>query len=279
MLRNQTWLILCLLSLLLPVRAGKVEPFAGPRPMAVLVQENPWASVVGAETPRIVVYENGDVIYTRDMPEEKKEFHFLARLDMNAMSAVKDHLRTVTNLSNLQRTYQLSESTGLGSSLFYLNVDNREVVVSVYGLHPGGDATYVQTGRIPDPLRQLYNYLWTLQFAEARPWHSSYIETMIWPNDTSTEPAIVWPKDWPGLASDRALPRGDGYSIFLDGNRLGALKKFLATQKSKSAVEIDGRKWSLTWTPVFPSEPVWRKAFYQDPPIPPVPADIVVPKT
>jgi hypothetical protein len=39
------------------------------------------------------------------------------------------------------------------------------------------------------------------------------------------------------------------------------LKQFLAAAKAKTAVEIDDRKWSVASRPVFPSEPVWRKAF------------------
>jgi hypothetical protein len=39
---------------------------------------------------------------------------------------------------------------------------------------------------------------------------------------------------------------------------------FLKTQKEKGAVEIDGKKWVVSYRFAFPSEPVWLKAFRQE---------------
>ena len=74
-----TWLpaFLCLAAL---CSAKDIEPFAGPKPIAVMLQENPWAAVMGAETPRIAIYENGDVIYSRDSTPQKPGTYFYAEL-------------------------------------------------------------------------------------------------------------------------------------------------------------------------------------------------------
>ena len=116
-------------------------------------------------------------------------------------------------------------------------------------------------GKLPDQLCQLYHYLLTVDFTETRLWKPAYVEAMIWPLDDAPDGLIQWPKTWPDLNSDRAVQRKSGYSIFLDGSMRDELKDFLAGEKEKGAVEIDGRKWTVASRPVFPSEPVWRKAF------------------
>jgi hypothetical protein len=83
---------------------------------------------------------------------------------------------------------------------------------------------------------------------------------MIWPFDHAKEVSIIWPKDWPGLDSARAIKRRDSYSIFLDGSMRAELQKLLSQRKETGAVEIGGKKWAVEFRSVFPSEPVWRKA-------------------
>jgi hypothetical protein len=114
---------------------------------------------------------------------------------------------------------------------------------------------------MPEVIWDLYGYLSQADFTESRPWHSPYLEVMLWPYDYAPETSLPWPKDWPDLDSPRAFPRGNGYSIFLDGSQEHALIDFLAKRSPNGAVEISGKKWTVAWRPVFPSEPVWRHAF------------------
>jgi len=242
--------------------AKPIEPFAGPQPIAVMLQENPSAPVVGAETPRIAIYENGDVIYSRGGPGPKQDTYFYAELSFPALADVIGHLKPVTDLKKLKSTYSLSG--GGGATLFYLRVDNKTVVTSVHGLRPQDDRVDFQgrgIDKIPVELRQLYHYLLTVDFNPTRPWHPIYVEAMIWPFEGDPDKLLRWPKDWPDLDSDRAIKRKSGYSIFLDGSKRDDLKQFLAGEKEKDAVLIDGRKWTASSRSVFPSEPVWRKAF------------------
>ncbi len=244
--------------------AKDIEPFAGPKPIAVMLQENPLATVMGAETPRIAIYENGDVIYSRDGTPQKTGTYFYAELGVPALSAVIDQVKPVVDLKELKPMYNLSDDTNQGAVLFYLRVDNREVVTSVYGLHPQDDrdSFRVRTiSKLPDQLRQLYHYLLTVDFTETRLWKPTYVEAMLFPFDDASDGLIQWPKAWPDLKSDRAVQRKSGYSIFLDGSMRDELKDFLAGEKEKGAVEIDGKKWTVASRPVFPSEPIWRKAF------------------
>ena len=260
-----TWLPL-LLALTAVCSAKEIEPFAGPKPIAILLQENPWAAVMGAETPRIAIYENGEVIYSRGDPAQKGSAYFYAELSFPALADVLNHLKPVADLKNLKPMYNLPDDNNQGASLFYLSVDGKVVVTSVYGLNPQDDREgfRVRTvGRIPDELRELYHYLLTIDFTESRPWRPAFVEAMIWPFEGDPDKTLVWPKAWPGLDSGRTKERKNGYSIFLDGSQRDELKDFLSGEKERDAVEINGKKWTVASRPAFPSEPVWRKAFSQ----------------
>jgi len=254
--------LLALISFTTVCSAKDFEPFEGFKPVAVLVQEYTGAAVMGAETPRVAIYENGGVIYFRGDSAHNQGAYFYAELGFPALSTVISQLKTVTDLKGLKSSYSVTNGTDQGRALFYLRADNAEVVTSVYGLRPQDkDTKELPAGRIPNELRQLYHYLVTADFTESRPWRPAYVEAMIWPLDDAFDGLIHWPKTWPDLNSDRAIKRKNGFSIFLDGSMRDDLKNFLAGEKEKGAVEIDGRKWTVASRPVFPSEPVWRKAF------------------
>jgi hypothetical protein len=109
-------------------------------------------------------------------------------------------------------------------------------------------------------LLNLHQFLTQFDVPGAYEWEPAYIEVFIWPYEYAPEESIAWPNDWPGLNSEMTFPYGDSYSIFLEREKLSALKEFLGTRKERGAVEIEGKKWAAWWRPVFPSEPVWRRA-------------------
>lgn len=39
--------------------AAEFDPFEGPKPLAIFIQSDPWAMVIGSDTPRVAIYENG----------------------------------------------------------------------------------------------------------------------------------------------------------------------------------------------------------------------------
>jgi hypothetical protein len=261
---RQIWLPVLFLGLTLACSARDFEPFAGPQPIAVLLLETPSAPIMGAETPRIAIYENGEVIFYHQGSNPQKDPYFYAEMSFPAMSEVLRQLKTVTNLPGLKSSYNASNSPELGAALFYLRAGGKTVVTSVYGLRPenmGTNAGELPAGRVPEALRNLYRYLLTVQFIPGRLWRPAYEEAMIWPYEDNADGLIHWPKDWPDLKSGQTIKRDSGYSIFLDASLRDDLKHFLSGKKDNHAVEIDGQKWTVASRPVFPSEPIWRKAF------------------
>ena len=64
--RQTILLVLTILSFFIirtPANALEIDPYAGPRPIAVLIQANPWLNVIGSDTPMVAIYDDGQVIY------------------------------------------------------------------------------------------------------------------------------------------------------------------------------------------------------------------------
>jgi hypothetical protein len=249
--------------------AAEFDPFEGPRPLAIFIQSNPWAMVIGSDTPRVAIYENGDVIFAKKV-NDRLAYHQVT-LDKDQLEKVREHLKPVLALKDLKPGYNIRpNATDQPQAMFYLRDGDREVATSVYGLmaagtelpgfteFPGGPKPTIP----PDALLKLHKWLCELDYPNSKEWTPKYVEVMLWDYSYAPGASIQWPKDWPALKSDRAIKRGDSYSIFLDGSLLPKLREFLATQaKEKGAVEIDGKKMAASYRFTFPGERGWRKAF------------------
>ncbi len=250
--------------------AADFKPFDGPKPLAVIIQTNPWAMVIGADTPRVAVYEDGTVIYLKTSGGDAE--YRTKVLSASGLADFLERLTAVAQLKDLKADYQpRPRVSDQPSTLFYLRVANRELSTSVYGLRApvAKDTDHAriadQPGAPPRELLELHSYLCSLDFADSQAWTPRYVEAMIWPYEYAPDASIAWPATWPGLASSRAIKRGDAYSIFLDGDALPELQKLLGTRREKGAVEIGGKKWAVSYRYVFPSEPVWWKVLRSAP--------------
>lgn len=246
-----------------------IDPFNGPKPIAVLLQTDPWLMVIGSDTPMVTIYEDGQVLYLKREPK-KPPVILIVHLSPKALTAIIQKLIAFGDYSKVKRYYDLAPNiTDLPETKIYLSIGKTKLVTSVYGLmvsdtHIPAYSTFVGKQKpddLPETIKDLHAYLTSLDFAEAKPWNPKFIEVMIWPYDYAPEESIHWPKDWPGLDSPSTLKRRDAYSIFLPGAEIPRLRDFLTTQKEKGAVEIGGKKWAVSVRYTFPSESIWSKAF------------------
>lgn len=251
-------------------RAGDFQPFAGPAPIFVWINSNPWLMVIGSDTPQVVLYDTGQVIYTK-MDKGAYAYHSCV-LDATQLAEFKQKLAGIDRLKSLKPFYNLVEASDQPMTEFYIHVGASETVTEIYGLtdpeslamarerlHPSG-----KTDRVPPQLIGLYDYVSAVDYPACDVWKPQYIEVMLSPFDNSKGPIVQWPSDWPVLSSDHAMRRHeDQYSIFLDGTKLADLQRLQAGLKDNGALVLGGRKWSMAYRPVVPSEPIWRKAFEQ----------------
>jgi hypothetical protein len=246
---------------------GEFHPFDGPAPLAVFIVTNPWAMVIGADTPRVAIYENGEFIFTRQTKDGGLHEHFM--LDADRLAKLKELLEPVLAMKDLKLGYDMGfEATDLPEAQFYLRVGDRVVATSVYGLGSSGAKPVPRTaatGEVnpnlpPAELLALHSWLCAFDTPDATEWSPPYVEVMFWDDSNATDAPVAWPESWPSLTSDRAVKRGNDWSIFLDGSQLPRLRAFFAAKKPNGAVEIGGKKMAMSYRFTFPGEPIWRNA-------------------
>ena len=244
------------------------SPFDGPKPIAIFLQSNPWAKVIGSDTPRVAVYEDGEIIYARKLNNRLDYFHL--KLNEEAFAEVRKKLEPVLALKELKPAFDMvPRVTDQPRAMFYLRDGEREATTTVYGLLDSGTRQTPYTSLPdapmpdvpPDELLTLHRWLCELDFADAEEWVPKYVEVLLWGYSYAPDPSINWPKQWPSLTSERVVRRGKLTSIFLDGSMLPKLRNFLASRSPKGAVELDGSKWAASYRYTFVGEPIWRHAF------------------
>lgn len=246
---------------------GDFLPYQGAQPLVVWIQTDPWLMVINSDTPRVVLYEDGELVFLK---AEKPSYRH-RRLHGAELDSVRKRLAAVAALDQLQPEYDLApNATDQPEALLYVHSGQREVVTRVYGLVANGTRlpawTSIPTDRKPNSppveVLELHRFLASLTESQGSEWRPRYLEVMIWPYEYASEESVKWPAKWPGLNADRTVDRGgDRYSIYLDATLETELVHFLSKRGEKAAIEIAGRKWAASVRPVFPMEPVWRKAF------------------
>lgn len=219
--------------------------------------------VIGSDTPHCAIYEDRMALFAR------RDGVYRHQLTDEEYGELMKHVAPVTSLGSVKAFYDLAPKvTDQPEANFYLDVGQKTVAATVYGLMPEDTKLPAYTvfpgkrksDKLPTELVRLYKFLLGLDFPNSERWTPKYIEVMIWPYEYAPDESIKWPSEWPQLDSERALKRGDRYSIFLDGQLLPQLEQFVRSRKERGAVELGGHKWAIEYRYVFPSEPVWRKA-------------------
>lgn len=220
----------------------------GGRPILVLLGADPWADVIGSDSPSLALYDDGLLIFrsragyrsTRLNPREVAAFK--AGIGFGALTcAVGDY--SLTDITDQPMTYLFM---GRGGDLSR---------VSVYGRidSAAGKRT------VPAAVGAAYDALKGFDRPDARPWLPDRIEVMLWPYEYAPDASIIWPAKWPTTSSRGAIRRGDSFSVFVPSKDYGDLVAFLKGRKAKGAVEVDGKKWAVSIRFPFPHEDKWMR--------------------
>lgn len=248
--------------------AAEFNPFEGPKPLAVFIQTDPWEMVIGSDTPRMAVYDSGEVIFVKKLKDGL--FYHHITLDKQGLSNLRERIKPLLVLKDLKPFYNVRpNATDQPEAMFYFRDGDREITTSVYGLMAPGTSLVAYTEfpsdakptPPPKELLRLHKWLCEIDYSGSKQWTPKYVEVMLWDYSYAPEASILWPKEWPSLKSDRAIKHGEVYSVFLDGALLPKLRAFLATRKEKGAIEVDGKKMADSYRFAFPGEPTWHRAF------------------
>lgn len=262
---NRICALLFFLFICIPnVKADEFRPFDGPRPLAVMIETNPWLMVIGSDTPSFVLYEDGQVIF-REKSEKRQTRYLWKQLAQDELASLKVKLTSFGPFRKGHQRIDVAAVSDQPETKLFLNVDKTELVASIYGLNFVDESQEEGRSKVPLPaeLRELHAFLSSFEFKGATEWTPKYVEVIAWDYSHAVDASISWPKQWPGLNSPTTIKKKSRYSIFMPGAQSKNLSAFLRTAKARGAVEIDGKKCAVAVRPAFPSEPVWRNVLFE----------------
>jgi hypothetical protein len=236
-----------------------------PDPVFALIEYNPWAMVMGADSPSFVLYEDSTVIFLRK-ESDKQYAYYSCNIASNNLFQTKLNLSTRQSLTN---SYELSSWTDQPTTVYFWT----DKKISVYGsiLEPPSKIDEIEDDNIykrdlklwktcPGELRELLKEIKSFDSPSAKKWLPENIEVMFWPYEYAPDESIVWPKDWPDLETESTVKRGkDSYSVYVPSEHYSELINFLKTRNRKGAVLINGKKMSSSIRFPFPKEKQWMK--------------------
>jgi hypothetical protein len=223
--------------------------------IVLLYEHNPWAMVLGSDSPTFAMYDDGLVIFARTNQEGRPEYASVIlsekeRADFLAALPVKQ-------FNELRHEYELDLMTDQPTTVLSVGDKTGLKSVRVYG-------NLRRSARENDPRAFIEIYRKLKSFADARAvrWMPERIELMIWPYENAGEP-LPWPKNWPDTAHPTTKKRGTSkdsinYSIYLMHAQYERLRKQVES-KSADALLINNHKWAFSFRFPFPNEESWRK--------------------
>lgn len=230
-----------------PLTLAAVRKSELPSPIVVLLERDPWAMVVGSDSPRFALYEDGTIIqrtqtgYSKVRLTERELKQFLGQLELDAMP-------------RFYGGYVTTDWTDQPEQALLIYRGEQPTFVSVYGSLNEPEVR----AKVPREIATAYDRISAFRHSRSEAWLPEHVEVMIWPYQYAPDPSIKWPEDWPGLSDPKTVRRGeDSFSIFMPSHKITELRSFLKRRSEKGAIEINGRKWAASIRFPFPHERLW----------------------
>ena len=176
------------------------ETFEERAAVILLYEHNPWAMVIGSDSPSFALYDDGLLIFTRTNQEGRPEY---ASLTLSGKE-LEDFLASlpVKEFNELRHEYELDLRTDQPTTV--LSVGDRRGLKSV---RVYGNLQRSMKADDPQAFMEIYRKLKSFEDARARRWMPEKIELMIWPYESASDP-LAWPKGWPDTAHPSTKKKG-----------------------------------------------------------------------
>jgi hypothetical protein len=222
--------------------------WVGTEPLVLLTEYNPWAMVVGSDTPTFALYVDGTVIYWRGDRVSGK--YLVAHLSPAQVSRWVESAH-LAQLDQFKSCYSISDSTDAPTNVLVVKTLQGFRSIEVYGSIR--HLENVPERSLPTDLQAAFAMLLRFNAEGAIPWQPRYFEVIIWPF-TYAKSTAKWPSRFPNLSDKNTQRDGTGYRLFLPITELDRYKAFIAAVKPTQAVFLGGRKWSVSARFPFPHE-------------------------
>lgn len=264
-----------------------LDPYAGPQPIAVLLDSSVWDAPGALPTPTAAVYEDGQVIFTA-WEGQGTAFtlkHRTLTLSPTALESLRRQVHDLAALKPLRPSYKALDDGHLVHDVAHDEIYVRDgrrgrgAVVSVYALgwvlhekdHPGRSnlppprLRPVARGGPPPQFMSLYHTLEALARTPAsasQTWTPRHVEVLLRDDFKHKFHRFVpWPAEWPALTSPRARQRGAHlWAVLLEGTELPRVRQVLPIESLECGISLQDKRWAAFWRPVLPGEPTWGNA-------------------
>lgn len=217
-----------------------------PMPLVVLRESDPWAMVIGSDSPTFALYDDGTVI------RQSGDGFVVSELAEPDRTALIKQLKPDVLRKWYGRFKALPGTTDQPDQDLLIYAGEKPIFISVNGSIESDEVRAV----IPNEVLNAFDTLMDFK-TPGRSWLPDYIEVMISPFDRSEKMPIQWPADFPRLDDSKSFARGDDQmSLMVPASRYARLKALLQ-KEGDSPVEIGGRKWSASIRFPFPQEHLW----------------------
>lgn len=231
----------------------------------ILFTTDPWLGVIGSDSPRLALYDDGTIIYKK--LQANRQLLLNAKLQETDKREIIEAVRE--GLGDVKPKYALTGATDMPTNILWWRNGGTAKRVSVYGRitpepldakEAAEKACLGDQSLMPAPLLKAFRKLLSFDSQTAQEWLPENIEVMVWPFEYSQDKPIQWPSSWPDLKDPQTVKRNELYSISLPSKHFPELRKLIKSLRATTAVEMNGKKWAISYRFPFPDESAVRSA-------------------
>jgi hypothetical protein len=222
--------------------------WSGTQPLLLLTEYNPWAMVVGSDSPTFALYADGTAIYWEGSGRSGK--YLTATL---ATSEVEQLLKSahLDRANDFESCYSIEDGTDAPTNVLVVKTEAGYKTIDVYGIIRHSDK--IPPSRMPADLQVAFRTLLSFNHPDAHEWKPAYIEVMMWPFSYAKS-SVRWPAEFPGISDKNTRHSPRGLELFVPYPELDHYEAFVSRLKPTTAVLMDGKKWAISQRLPFPHE-------------------------
>lgn len=224
-----------------------------------LLQNSYWGG--GFDRPLFLAYADGTLLFPRERVRGIPVHYSVLRVTSQGVDSVLRELG-VEALYSLDSAYDYAPNTTDQHSFYAVVRFNSGM--KVVSIRAGLSNYETLRPEVPTAFRNLYQKLLGFSPPGAKSWAPDSLLISIWPYEYAPDnPPLRWPTSWPGLENTRWHTHSDPFveevrTIRLPFSFSVALDSILHVERTKQAIGISGRKWSMGYRWIFPYEDQWR---------------------
>jgi len=230
--------------------ASAHPPFtwAGTQPLVLLTEYNPWAMVIGSDSPTFALYANGTVIYWEGEGRSGKYMTVTLTPSEVAELLRSAHLEAPQDFKNC---YSIADYTDAPTNVLVFKTEMGYKAIDVYGVIRHSEN--IPPARLPINLQDAFRILLGFSDPNSREWKPDFLEVMMRPFSYAKS-SVSWPAEFPSISDKNTRRSPRWIELYLPFSEFNHYKNFVAKLKPTTGVLLDGKKWAISGRIPFPHE-------------------------